>query len=639
MKSSKAQRRKKALMKAKSNPNGSNAVTPKNSKGDAMQCLSQTPPPKKFKELPDKVIIYCEHKSDRNKIKNVIPFLELVPDKDKTIDKLTVEWHGPNKPKAMVLKDTFGKELSGFDFDCKYQSDDSVSIGKSIFRDLFSPLKKPTVYELYDLPFAPSLKVKLYSSVQWELKIKLPLAPILEAGSKLVGKEFKDQSYSKETNYSEGNKMVETSKKSGDDTTKKTAINDRTITIEHKRDDEGYTHTTSTTKTYTKEQDKLSGPTRTVGGFQTQDASTSTEMNSELPITLTRNGSLVGADLFGLIASIINLAQGTFDIVKMIQDNVPQVGWYMSFNVQFFQGDFVIRWGKKEFEDHRAYTWIESMVEIDLISGEVEIGVGISGFSFKAQAFGKLSGAISLSFGFKVESPEGGKFPVELEGEIAGALGARVEVGYFANIEGTVETGITATGNVDALCYGDVRFEGKVAIAFSGITAKVEGGIGKGDAIGSKSFSAEKELVPGSTIKEWELFKSEEVSNDDLDLNGIINIIHDTLNKGWFSLRIVEEERYFSMMESTIDLNDIARDIALKIISRPVIKKDEKTIEAFSTDVRTKLQEMSTRGYKRDGLPKAEFDKWLKSGQFNKMLKSLNSPAKILKEKCKRKKK
>lgn len=516
-------------------------------------------------EPEDKIIVICSH--DRPKLKRIMPFFELVPDKKTLTDSLEVKWNGPKKPASLTLiEDNSHKTSEGFTFKPKFLGETNVLI-KS-FMDLFVLLKDPTVYFLQGIP-SGSLPVKVYSPVKNELKIELPVVPALKAGSKLVGNEFNDEGVFRDRQGRRG------------------------------------THGTNP-----------KNPPKAIE-------------SKSLPIQLKTDGLLVESDLIDLIAGIINFATKVYNVATLIKDNVPQVGWYIDFNVQWFQGEFILEWGKKEFEDYRAYNWYKATIDVSIIKAEIELGFGISGFTFEAQVFGKLTGEIKASLLFEIHSPESKKFPLALEGSIIGALGARVQVGYFLKVEASIDSGINIDSNVEFIIEKELKIDGQLTVKWTGIKAKLEGGVGKGDGVGSRGLSGDRTLMDEATLYEYNFFKAEKVENNDLRLNEIQNKLEDQFRKG-INLRVVEEKKDWLWNETKHDLERLAGDVALQIDKRKELKKDSKTIEALAKSINQDLRKLSEIGWARDRMTKKDFDEYFKSAKFYEHLNGIVDPTKML---------
>ena len=93
------------------------------------------------------------------------------------------------------------------------------------------------------------------------------------------------------------------------------------------------------------------------------------------PIKLERNNSSLKIDALDSLAAIINIAVSVYNIIETIKDNVPKVGWYADFGLQFFQGTFELEWGWKEYTDNTVYYSSAAKINLNLLSGFLEIGI------------------------------------------------------------------------------------------------------------------------------------------------------------------------------------------------------------------------------------------------------------------------
>jgi hypothetical protein len=344
-------------------------------------------------------------------------------------------------------------------------------------------------------------------------------------------------------------------------------------------------------------------------------------MSSEAPIILQRNGTNITTSFMKSVGAVIELSQKLTEIISAIQKNVPKAGWYFEWENQFFQGTFVVEWGWKEYKDHRAYYYVGANIDVKLIDFKLEIGVGLSGFSFKIQAFGAISGGVTLSIKVCRYSPDGeAEIGLPFSAEIIGALGARVEVGCFVKIEGTVETGIKLEDGALKFRQNEGWSIG-CALKWSGLVGKlkVSAGTAKKEGVDEHSAKAElteagetgekpkemdekashtyeHELIGSRDLGKWEWsskhkaeYKPPVISSKDLQ-----SMLVDRLTDGP-KIRVLE--KLGRILNDYVEPEILARKIGQKILDRTDIKKDPKSVEAMVFEIRQDLEATMMRRY------------------------------------------
>jgi hypothetical protein len=325
---------------------------------------------------------------------------------------------------------------------------------------------------------------------------------------------------------------------------------------------------------------------------------------SEAPVVFSRNGVQVQLKFLEALGAVVELGNQINNILNLIQKNVPKVGWYFETETQFLQGTFVLEWGWKEYKDHRAYYYVGLNLDIKLIDLKLEIGVGLSGFSYKIQIFGSLTGSVSLSVKMSRISPDGdAEFGFPFGAEIIGTLGARAQAGCFVKIEGSVETGLK-------LDDGALKFSTNEGwsigckLKWTGITGKFKVSAGPAKKGGQEeqsnnepgehkeivSSNHERELIGSKELGSWQWpnpkyeYKPSVIPRQDL---------HDMLLK-----KLTEGDNIRVKMESKFGINsymemkDVTMEIEKIIHSRNDIKRDSKTAEALIFEIRNRLEDI-----------------------------------------------
>lgn len=162
-----------------------------------------------------------------------------------------------------------------------------------------------------------------------------------------------------------------------------------------------------------------------------------------VPIKFSRDEvALDPGGLLTTIASILRLYRLVFGIIDTIKDYAPQAGFYVDFTLELMTGALAVEWMWKEYEDHRAYAAVDVNAKLTLFKVALELGVGVKACGGKLQVFAQVEGTTELSLGYSRISPDGdAQLPFTFTATITGALGARVEAGSLAKLEGKGETG------------------------------------------------------------------------------------------------------------------------------------------------------------------------------------------------------
>ena len=351
-------------------------------------------------------------------------------------------------------------------------------------------------------------------------------------------------------------------------------------------------------------------------------------ISSEAPLKLQRNGSDVTLNFFKSVGAVIELGNKISGIISLIQKNVPKAGWYFEWENQLLQGTFVIEWGWKEYKDNRAYYYIGTNIDIKLIDFKFEIGVGVSGFSFKIQIYGSLIGGVTLSLKLSRYSPDGnGEVAVPFSAEIVGSLGARAEVGCFVKMEGTVETGIKLEDGAFKFRQNEgysigcsLKWSGIVVkLKISAGTAKKEGAEEKMDEKASSTF--EHEFIGSKELGKWEWsskhqpeYKPPVISGKDLH-----DMLVDKLQEGP-EIQVKKGENWIG--NTYWNKDDVAKEIEKRIARRNDIRMDPKSAEALVLEIRQTLEATMMRRYHGLAayLDKTQFDLFLDGGDLKHIL-------------------
>ncbi len=431
----------------------------------------------------DSVKVKCEHRNcpdDKS-------FFEIVPTLTNTTpykDSVTVTWTGPNKPPGLKVSN-FGEVKGGgtykIDFKDAFDSfqwekfskpGNREELNRKLLKEMFtySHVKE---FSINGLPNG-SLPINFYNPEKWSIAFKFPSFKSYKKGKKL-------DTVIKGTNKGYVTRETETSKSTW-----------------------GY----SESKTITKEKDDRGKPIqqRTDSGKFAPDTQVSkSQLTGKVSaIEIKRNGSPLQLSVFDSIQNILRIVNLVRSVYELINEFVPQIGWYAEADVQFLQGNLSVEWGWREYtaitkaggedvDTHQAVFGVKVEGDIKIVKAKCEVGLGVKAIGFQVQVFAFIEGEISFKPSFDKYAPNdaGMKLAIDfsISGEIGGGGGARVEAGYFYKLELTIETGLYINGNLKILAGSEdpVRIEGHYG--FKGIVGKVTQSINEEAMYGEQKSS------------------------------------------------------------------------------------------------------------------------------------------------------
>ncbi len=374
-------------------------------------------------------------------------------------------------------------------------------------------------------------------------------------------------------------------------------------------------------------------------------------LTSEMPIIFVRNGAQVNLKFMESVGAVVKLGKQISDILPLIQKNVPKVGWYFEWENQLFQGTFVVEWGWKEYKDHRAYYYVGGNFDFKLIDLKMELGIGVSGFAYKIQIFGSLTGGVTLSAKFSKISPDGESgFSFPFSAEIIGSLGARAQAGCFVKLEGTVETGFKLEDGALKFTHEEGWSIG-CALKWSGITGKLKISAGTAKKEGVDEHSPEEDLhnAPKELDeKANQSYEHELIGSHDLgkwqwpDPKAEYNppvIPREDLHKMMMEKLTEGDDIRVRIKAGVLGLNEykemkeVANEIEEKIHSRNDIRKDAKTSEALVFDIRKCLENLNNEkdpGMHYAHMEEQRFALFLDGGELKNILDKYIDPMKDL---------
>ncbi len=581
-------------------------VTPELTVGDILPAmLPDTPPPAPDKEKIRDLIVFCQHEIDgRQRTAHTGDGLfEVVSDPKELKDKITILYRDDFTPPPDQIdvswnqggmkvskKGVEGDGYSNYTFNADYKGKKTDNI---LSGEFWSRLNQGTRYTVSGI--AESIAIVHYVPHKWRLEIAMPAMRGLKVGSKL-----------------------EQSAMSASGPGFAMAAQEKTFTLEVK--DNGWTQkgtSSSTTATASSSQMVMATPSSAIAGSaHSLSLEHEEKAQSRGPdiIKLTRDGARVTNETLDGFLSIIEVAVGIYNIIRTIQDHAPKVGWYAEFDLQIFQGTFVVEWAWKEFDDHRAYLWLSTGIEITFFSVALELGVGLSACGFKAQLYAQLKGSVGLNVKVERTSPDGvDQLQLPFESKITGALGVRFEAGNWVQIDGHGETSLGFNGDLTVNIRRGVSSQG--AITWSGITASYTFSVKRGLFGYDRSGSAT--LINSSQLGTWDFPQEKPYNPEYTNRDRIKNIVKNKLTEGW-DIRVFTPSDAWYKSDTKWDIDDLAERLAAKIDARKDIRRDAKSIEGLAHDIRQRLDDMGRR-WGRDYIEAARFESFV-NGELDAMM-------------------
>jgi hypothetical protein len=476
--------------------------------------------------------IKCKHRDCP--VHAYIKHFDVVPDPGVLfVDELiTITWTGNDPKPPASLTTSIGKEITGppyllpasffglasivdalFPASYKACSDESkgkVQFGIDFLTYAFTFYYKKSL-SLVGLPWS-QFDFVVYNPDQWKLEIELPISgkSKYKRGLRLDKELTKDGAKIKtKTSYSSSGESSSSTteqyreKNYGD----RTAASSTTTNVES---EDGETMTTT-------DRTGVAINTNTGRFVANRDVDISlqdSEKEKQI-IKVEKNGAPFKVGAITIIKYIFKSLKIIKEFQKILKD-IPQFGAYMNFEVNVLQGSMSFAWGFKEYTDHRAYMEVKGEISIVFVDATFEVGVGVSGFSVKFQAFASINGKIEFKGEAKREKPyddafleenkklsvnNAGKFYFEsenhmsasLSASLVGTVGARFEALYYVKLDPKLEAGFKGEGKIDLFTEKHIA-EISTVVKFTGINASVEVSEGPADALG-KERPAKKGLL------------------------------------------------------------------------------------------------------------------------------------------------
>ncbi len=539
----------------------------------------------------------CDHTyEDRQRVAEDGQLFEIVPDFDKkNTDEVKIYYQGDKNPPPESLtvirkRDNVQEQIKGvwpgyggkfkkYEFKGLYAKPDTLNPLK---KEFWKNISEPEEYQVKGLP--KDLKVCVYHPHKWKIEIKFPPMRGIKEGYKLEKNTSKTDNTEKSFLKAEKNRT----------------------------DTRGILSTESS-----------SSVTATPGGIGASYKEDTTVGKRVKAITLERDSVSVDIDVLKWIGAVIEIANKTYGIIKEIKDSVPKIGWYCDFDLQFMQGTIIFEWGWKEYKDHRAYYWISSTLNFEFISIRCELGAGVSGYSFKAQAYVFVSGAVSAAARFERISPDTDlQFSLPITGLIEGGFGARCEAGFsLIVLKGEAKTGFQIEAKLKINSEKGFSVDG--TLEWTGAKLTLEGSVGIGSVNGTKK--KEFTLLDKQTIGSFYWPEEKQYNPKTITDDRLKTILTDKLCEG-LNVKVRLPSGSLFVPDIIHSTEQIADDLVRMIRIRKDIRKDEKSMEGLAHDIRASLNNLNVERFGRDYIHLDRFQFFLFEGELKRILDKYIDP-------------
>jgi hypothetical protein len=326
-------------------------------------------------------------------------------------------------------------------------------------------------------------------------------------------------------------------------------------------------------------------------------------------IQIEREGAAVQFDGISAITSLVSFFRMMNDLMEGITDNVPQIGWFIDFELQFMQGDLSLEYCWKEWKDERAYYYVALSAKMKLIYLKLEFGFGIKTGFATAQLFANGTAELPLNLNNKHHAP-GYALNIEfsIAYELALTVGARVEVAYIVKCEATLKSGINITGAFTINSESETPMSIKAEKIFTGIKGTLTWSFfGGGGAGHTKSSSNSPSSFSSGGKEEKEIMKERLLKRYEWPSAGIIKDIFDSeVTEDEFKQIITRKALDYVLFDDDCKLMNgnvkemdelrekIADDICQKMFSEPILKT-VKGVEGIASQILVKLKKLEKK--------------------------------------------
>ncbi len=336
-------------------------------------------------------------------------------------------------------------------------------------------------------------------------------------------------------------------------------------------------------------------------------------------VRLRRNDRYVQANVVELASSGLQLASTIQELVNRVQDNAPKFGWYFEAQTQVMQGTLNFKWGWREYakagQEHRAFYWLCFEADIALLQVSVELGIGVEGFGFQLQVFGRIQGEVRLKSAVQRISPDSdGGLTAIFKGEVIGGLGARFKAPYLVEAKGKVKTKLTVEGEVRARQDDGLRIT--LDNYWNGITALVSCSVGPDTKLGrdqkEKTKSVEVVSPPsgqkGFLLNQWTWPDDSRYEPERIPRSDVKAVFKEVFKAGRvilggeYDIRVREhghrertDSSFFKGEHTEPDytwwsMDEVVEAVVKKIEQRPNLDMSRKSVEAMALEIRKELE-------------------------------------------------
>ncbi|AKT39796.1 hypothetical protein [Chondromyces crocatus] len=525
--------------------------------------------------------------------------IQVVPDMGKTKDTITVHWrddYRPELPDALTVRTTGrpetratkGGQSGGY---TAYTGEVEYRGALHEMRFPFSPfwraLNETTTYTIE--PGPRSIGVEVFNPRQFEIELKFPPLEKFKAGYK----------YSSSSSAIEGKSLGELS-----------LVKKQTVKREFK----------ASAQSWEPSSRKVSS-VEASGSLKTVDSSTQSSVEVNLKakaeqkskfvdaIVIKRDRGALKINVLEILGGILKFVESVLKLVDTIKEYAPQVGWYFDLNLQVMQGGLGAEWYWKEWEDHRVFRYIDIKASLDLFALTFEIGIGVSAYSFKAQAFAQFSGSFGAEISGKKYKPDGlPGFSGNADRTFSVAVGARVEAGHVLKLKATMESALEVDFEIGINMPNRSHvFSIDGGIVWTGIQCKAEGSIGAFGIAGTKVWKGT--LIPKSERMKFQWPSEEEYKPPFLSRNAIKAILVKVLSNGW-DVRVFTTSGKTFVPDEQWSLDRITSKLADRIERDTAFHRTPQMVDALANAIRQDLDALGTR-WGRDWIEASRFERYV----------------------------
>ena len=335
-------------------------------------------------------------------------------------------------------------------------------------------------------------------------------------------------------------------------------------------------------------------------------------------VAFSIDGTQVKIDAVELLKSIRKIHDDVKSIITTIDDAVPNVGWYADFDLQFLHGSLAAEWYWKEHTDHRVFQYIDVNADMQLISAELELGIGLKALMFRAQAYVKLAGSVSLIAGARRDGPETPELSVGFGGKISGTVGVRFEAGNYIKPQLKGESALDIKGKLNLATGQSQPWSIGYEIEWTGIKVTAEVELASESRDGMFDQPWDWELAGPKKLGEWRLPAAPDPASPTwVSRDRIQQVLLDVITKG-FDLEVVKrlpDVQVLGVMarqEVTLDPKVIASEMADEIDKHDTFDRSEKAVQGLAHAIRQDLEKMGYRGLLHPCVEESKYQGYLK---------------------------